>query len=231
MLKIVTRGVALILVGACLALSACGDSNAAPAVVRVGNNTITAATVKHWIEIENVTSHGGARVTQPQPKASLPVPPEYKDCIAYLTQTSATPLTSEEARVKCATQYKIFKETVLGILISYYWDTEEGAAKGVHVSQAEVKQYLKQLFRHPGELSRYQRLTHTTDADERLIISGKIMTAKLVALSSEHTHSQAERVRAITKHIEEEGAKWTPRTSCRPGYVVPQCKQFHGPKV
>jgi hypothetical protein len=198
----------------------------------VGDHTISAATVNHWIRIESVTSHGGGGVTSAQPKGTLPVPPEYTDCIAYLvshTQGGPKP-TPGQARVSCAAEYNIFKETILGILISYYWDAEEGAAKGLHIADAEVTQYLKQYYPHPGQFGHFLAISHETLADERLLVRRKLMGAKLTSLSERNTHSLPERVRAISRRISEEEAKWRPQTSCERGYVVRMCKQYRGPQ-
>jgi hypothetical protein len=232
MLKATKSWVVFTAIG-CLCASGCGGGKKEAAVVRVGSNSIAAATVDHWIRVESVTAHGGARA-ESQPKGALPVPPEYTDCVAYLVsqpQGGAPKPTPEEARVKCAAEYKQFKETILNVLISYYWDVEEAAAKGIHVTDAEVTHYIKGVYPHPGEFAKFLKATHETLADERLLVRGKLTKLKLVALSERNTHTQAERVRAITKAISEEAARWTPRTSCDPGYVVPQCKQHGGPQV
>jgi hypothetical protein len=228
--KAVTREMVVLVAVACLGVVGCGGAGKEDVVVRVGDNAISAATVDHWIEIESVTAHGGARVTHAQPKGALPVPPEYTECVAYLVghpQEGVKP-TREEARVKCATEYKNYKETILGVLIDYYWSTGEGAAKGVRVSDAEVARFIKRAYPHPGELATYLKVTHESLDDERLNVRGKLMGEKLVARASQNAHSQAERLRAITKYVKDEEAKWRPRTSCKPGYVVSRCKEFRG---
>jgi hypothetical protein len=233
MLKAVKWGTATLAAIACLAMAACGSGSKEDVVVRVGKNTISSATVDHWIQVESVTSHGGARAT-PQPKGVLPVPPKYTDCIAYLMahpQAGYSKPSPEEARVKCAVEYKLYKETILYILINYYWDVEEGAAKGVRVSDAEVTRYIKGVYPHPGEFGRFLRISHERLADERMLVKGKLMTKALVDFSARNAHSGTERLHAIAKHVEEETARWTPRTSCSVGYVVAQCKQFHGPQA
>lgn len=224
----------MLLLGAaiCFGLGACGggtkDENV---VVRVGENALTASDVEHWIRIEAVTSHGGGTVEPP--KGVLPVPPEYVDCIGYLVShpLGASKPTPSEARVKCATEYKALKEAILSILINDYWVAEEGAAKGVRVSEAEITHYLKQLYPHPGEFARHLKITHERLADDRLLVRGKLMVGKLLALNSRNSRSQAERASAFIKNLQEETARWKPRTSCKPGYVVPQCKEYRGPSA
>jgi hypothetical protein len=233
MLRAVRRVAPIIVLFACLGMGACGSSKQDTVVVRVGGNTITAGTVDHWIRVESVTSHGGVDVTKPLPKGVLPVPPEYADCIAYLiSQTQAGPKpTRDEARIKCSVEYKIFKETILGILINYYWDLGESVQKGVHISDAEITKELHEQFPHDGELQRYLKITHESLADDRLIVKSKLLRMKLVAHSAQGTHTAAERQQAIVKEVAEEAAKWTPRTSCKPGFVVSACKQYRGPQT
>jgi hypothetical protein len=234
MLKGVGTWLTILLVAAvCLGMTACGNTKKDAIVVRVGDNEITAATVDHWIRIESVTSTVGGRATQAPRKGVLPVPPDYSDCIAYLlSQVHVGPKpSSDELRVKCAVRYKLLKETILGILISYYWDAGEGAQKGLHVTDAEITHYLKQLYPNPGELGRHLKVTGESLADDRMLVRGKLLTAKLVARSAQNTDTEAERAHAITQHIAEETAKWTPRTSCKPGYVTHQCKQYRGPQT
>lgn len=232
MLRNVNRVMIVLVVSGCLSTSACGSTKGDAVVVRVGDHAITAATVNHWIKIESVTSRGGGHATKPLPKGVLPVPPEYVDCIAYLqSQAQGGRPTTEQARAKCAVEYNIFKETILGILINYYWDSGEGVQKGIDVSEAEITQYLKELYPHPGEFRTNLRITGETRADDRLLVKSKLLRMKLVARSEQNTHSEAERLHAVNGAIVQEAAKWTPRTSCDPGYVVSACKQYHGPQT
>jgi len=226
-------GIVLTAVLVCLGLSACGGGKKEAVVVRVGDNALTASTVEHWIEVESATSHGGGTATKPLPKGVMPVPPEYTDCIAYLESraTGGVKAIRNKARVECAVEYKQLKETILGILINDDWEGEEAAAKGVQVSDAEITHYLKLLYPHPGEFARHLKITHEKLADDRLLVRGKLLTGKLVALTTRNAHSEAEKISAVLARIREETAKWKPKTSCKPGYVVAQCKQYRGPQT
>ena len=218
----------VVAVAAITGLTACGGSKNEVAAVRVGDNTISISTVDHWIRVESATAHGGDSLTKQLPKGVLPVPPAYTDCIAYLMNA---PLggprpTRGQARVKCASEYKIYKETILAILIENYWDRAEGAARGVSVTDSEITHYLKQLYPRPGQFAGHLKVTGATLADERLLVGGKLLRAKLLARSAQDARTEAERVHAITRFVAEEAARWRSRTSCKPGYVVKGCKQF-----
>lgn len=219
---------AVLAAAACLCLGACGAAKKDAVVVTVGKSTITQATVDHWIRVEAVTSRG-PNPTRSAPKGSIPVPPGYADCIAYLrAQARSTPKPSSQAlEHACAVEYGQLKQQILELLITYYWISGEGARQGLAVTDAEVGQYLQREYPTHAQLQRFLEVTGETPAEQRMLAKRVLMSIKLQRHLAASTHTSLEQ--AIPKFATDLAANWAGRTSCRPGYVVPQCKQYRGP--
>jgi len=221
-----------------LGLSSCGAGRDAVAV-RVGDHSITQATVKHWTAVEAVLAYE-ASPSGPTPKGVVPDPPAYADCIAYLRRTDATQPSARagaapaELKRRCQQRYDQLKHHVLDILITSYWLDGEAAARGVTVNEREIRQAIRRQFPTPTGLHRFLALTGEKASDETLIVRRDLLAVKLQALQqSEVTKSGlalAQERKAFAKLGAEFTSRWTARTDCRPEYVVQECRQFKRPK-
>ena len=74
-----------------LALSACGGDNVpGNAVAKVDGNLIKTDTFNHWMKIAAISAQGPAQGDK-APVVKIPVPPDFKDCVAEKTKTSPKP--------------------------------------------------------------------------------------------------------------------------------------------
>ncbi len=217
----------VLIVSACLCLPACGSASDGAVAVEIGASSISRATVEHWVRIEAVTSHE-ANPTRPAPKGLIPTPPDYTDCVAYmLKEANGRPApTRAQLKRECATKYRLLEHQILELLITYYWISGEGARIGVSVTQAEIARYLAKQFPTNAELQRFRKITGQSAADQRMLATRVLLSIKLQKRLAERAHISIEQ--AIARFATELAARWAPRTSCRPGYVVPQCRQYRG---
>ena len=204
-------------------------------VVRMGADTITAPALERWIRLEAILTHE-YDPRHPLPAGIVPVPPAYTACISYLAAIAkrehVTPApTPAKLKAQCAEQHKHLQEHTLEILITDYWFAKEAAAKGLTVSTAEVQRTLKREFPTPAKLQAFLKITGAPASYERFLVLSGLFEGKL----HEYTwgaHGQTAELRdaAIEKLRNELLAKWPSQTSCRPGYVIWQCKQYTGPE-
>ena len=209
-------------------LSACGSSENDAAIV-VAGSPISKATIAHWIPIEAVVSVHTIPV-RPQPKGLIPDPPNFTACIAWLRTpveqlNPAAPKNPTPAQLKagCAERLEFVKKKVASFLMVYQWERQQAEAERLTVDSGEVEADLRRFVRtetpHPGEFKHYLTYAHMSEADamfiQRLTITGTKVLNAMLKRNDPHV------LDAFTK-------KWVSQTSCKPGYVIPGCKQYTG---
>jgi parvulin-like peptidyl-prolyl isomerase len=182
---------------ALIGLSACGGipSNA---VVQVNGNPITKATFAHWMAVAATSTSAGTGA-----KAVVPVPPDYKECIAHLQATTPTVKgqpapTQAQLKAQCEQQYKALQQEVLGFLISSSWVLGEAESLGVHVSDKEVHKRFEEIksqqFPRAAEFEKFLASSGQSVSDLLLrvklnLISQKVQQ-KIAKKNATITHAQ-----------------------------------------
>ncbi|MFZ1925714.1 MAG: hypothetical protein WAU42_06195 [Solirubrobacteraceae bacterium] len=119
----------------------------------------------------------------------------------------------------------------LGFLITSEWVLGEAAARGVSVSEAEVKQRYAQLvhesFPKAGSMQKYLAKSGQTEADLLARIKVEMLASKIGAKVSAGK-SAAQRSASLAAFENAFHAHWKNYTSCQPGYVMEDCKQYKG---
>jgi hypothetical protein len=100
-------------------------------------------------------------------------------------------------------------QATMSFLIGADWELGEAAARGIHISHAQVVRALRSLerqaFPHPGEFGRFLRSAGETVAD--------VEYRELIDLVSARLGPQAATL----------PSKWKPMTLCLPAYRVDDC--------
>jgi foldase protein PrsA len=170
-------------------LTACGSGGIpGNAVVSVNGTPITTATFNHWMTVAASSSAASAAASgQTAPKAVVPDPPTYKNCIAHLEATAPKPAkgqpkpTAATLKTQCEQQYTALKQQVLAYLISANWVIKEAEERGIKVSDAEVKKQFNQIKaqQFPQE-AQFQKFLASTG----YTVSDLLLRVKLNSLSS-----------------------------------------------
>ena len=147
-------------------LAGCGGGVPGNAVAEVDGEAIEKDTYEHWLNVA-VKASG--------PDAKVPVPPDYKDCIAAAKKTAAKPAegqpkqTDADYKKQCEQQYDQLREQVLGLLISFEWIEREAEEQGVKVTDAEVKKSFdeqkKQSFPKTEDYEKFLKDSGQTNED------------------------------------------------------------------
>ena len=123
-------------------------------------------------------------------------------------------------------------DRALGFLITSQWVLGEAAARGISVSEGEVKKRLTQLerqsFSKPGSLQKFLEKSGQSRADLLARIKVEMLQSPIAAKATAGTKSQAQREAALAGFQKNFHAHWKRLTSCRPAYVMEDCKQYHG---
>ncbi|HEY2142007.1 MAG TPA: hypothetical protein VGG98_08105 [Solirubrobacteraceae bacterium] len=208
-------------------------------MAQVGGSSITKAELDHWIPIEAILTHE-LRPRKSVPRGVVPDPPDYGACILYLKTVPQKAIergahsTAAQLRSQCQQRYQMLRQTVLNFLITTEWLIGEGTEQGLKATDAEIKHRFEQVkkaeFPRKGEFERQLVLTGETMSDQLFRAKVKVLSINLereILTKRGLTHQQ--RTQAYVKFFTEAfPTKWIARTSCRAGYVVPNCKQYKG---
>jgi hypothetical protein len=200
-------------------------------VVRIGSFSISSAAYAHWMLI------GAATVEMPRPGVPpvQPVaydPPGFEACVSRLRQSSAGVATSQ-LRTRCENTYAAIQRRILNFLITGYWLRGAAAEQHLEVSTGEVRAKFEEEKRtnysSAAAFRRLQEASRQTQPDLEFATQTQMLSTRLLERFEKrnpHESSEQATIRAFNRSIK---ATWVPRTSCSPGYVVPDCKQYRPP--
>jgi phosphatidylethanolamine-binding protein (PEBP) family uncharacterized protein len=122
---------------------------------------------------------------------------------------------------------------VLEFLISSQWVLGEAAARGVSVSEAQVRERLHQIsakrYPTPAALAKYLASVDESEADLRFRVKLELLEAAIAQqVTGGHTtgaHATAQ-LSAFQQSVKR---RWRPRTRCGPEYVMEDCSQYRPP--
>ena len=119
----------------------------------------------------------------------------------------------------------------LGFLITSEWVLGEATARHISVSEAEVKQRFAQLvhesFPKAGSLKKYLVKSGETEADLLARIKVELLASRIAAKVTAGK-STSQRSALLTAFENSFHSHWKSYTSCDPGYVMEDCKQYKG---
>jgi hypothetical protein len=119
----------------------------------------------------------------------------------------------------------------LGFLITSEWVIGEAAARKIAVSEAEVKRRFAQLvhqsFPKPGSMEAYLARSGETEADLLARIKVELLASHIAAHVTAGK-SASQRSALLTGFEHNFQTHWKALTSCSPGYVMEDCKQYKG---
>jgi|GEM_PF-1459371 hypothetical protein len=228
-----------VLLGATGAVGCGGASSASEPVVEIGRTVITMSTFDHWMHVAAIRDYQ-LRPLTPPPRWAIPDPPKYTVCVAHLEQTAHLPTapkpapTVSQLKRQCERQQEQLRQQVLGSLITGWWYIEEGRNRGIVATDSEIKRRFelswKNNFTSKSELDTYLANTGETIADQLFRAKIKVYSTRLeeqygVRAGGGSTAQQ----RAFGEFISALPRKWAPKTTCRAGYVIPDCRQYKGP--
>jgi len=219
-------------VGACLTLAlglaACGDSGV-KTVATVGKTKVSQTTLKHWMQVvfggDYLAALGG-----PAPVGLVADPVDYPKCISVARTMAPKSVSDAELHARCRGLNAAVREQALGYVLGVLWRIEEGAELGIRPSERELAERLKALIHNQyGTTAAFNKVladNSRTLADERFLLKRNILQVKLMARFKAKAARIGGGEKTLAKLILKNNAKWTAKTSCSPGYVAWECKQY-----
>lgn len=237
--------VVLACVGLAVGLVACGGSgdgggsgasdsgssegSGARVVVSFGGQRITQAEFEHWVGIEAVLTKELYPSTPPPP-GEIPDPPKYTKCVAYeLASVAPHKPPIAALRKACRQRDQQVRQHMLQLLISYLWMDAEARAHGINVTPTQLKQayqrYNREIFHGEAGAATYRHASGQTVADEMKLVKFDV---QLNALREKLLRELGQQ--RIGAFYHQYPRQLAAVTSCAPGYVIPECKQYKGPE-
>jgi foldase protein PrsA len=137
------------------------------AVATVDGTSIEKSDFDHWMTV--AAKSGG------QSGAAAPKPPSYADCIKQKRKTTPKPakgqpkVTDAQLKTQCKQEYNSLRDQVMQLLVSFEWIEGEAKAKGIKVSDKEVKasfdKQKKQAFPKAADFDKFLKDSGQTEGD------------------------------------------------------------------
>jgi hypothetical protein len=220
-----------------LLLGAAGCAGGSGGVVAVvGGKAISRASFDHWMAVAAVKDYQ-PMPQAPVPKGVLPDPPDYVACSAHLASIAphgvGVPVPSATAlKRQCAQQYRALREQVMGSLITAEWLIGEGEARGLKALPSEILKRTNRLrksdFANERTFQRYLTYSGETIADRMFRSKIKVFSEKIEHQLSTNLGSRAG-AQAVANFATRLVKRWPAKTSCRPHFIVPDCREYKGP--
>jgi hypothetical protein len=119
----------------------------------------------------------------------------------------------------------------LGFLITTQWVRAEAAARGIAVSEAEVKRRLTQIeqqsFPKAGALQKFLSRSGESEADLRARVKVELLESRIAAKVTAGK-SAAQRKALLTSFQQAFQQHWKRYTTCAAGYVMEDCAEYKG---
>jgi phosphatidylethanolamine-binding protein (PEBP) family uncharacterized protein len=179
------------------------------------------------------SSSTAAAVVPSSPAASTQAAVSSVDAVAYV---ASTPISKTSYAHWLAVETKLGGNSnaghrALGFLLTSEWVLGEAKARGLSISEAQVKQRYTQLVRQSfskaGSLQKYFSTSGETEADLLARIKVELLASK-VAAQVTAGKSAAQHSAILTAFENNFHSHWKAVTDCKPGYVMEDCKQYHG---
>ncbi len=204
-----------------------GLPEGAPIVTVAGAPSITKAELEHWVSVTDGFEASGAKVNgRSIPKPPVPQPPDYKACIAGIHRSFGG-----SAKAQCEREYVQLERKALSYLITTDWIRGEAARRHLSVSHSEVAAHLHSELKgkyRPGSSQFKSMISYTGESmgDLAQRTEGELLKDKIAQTLLAHKARTTEASLLLISFQESFQARWKPRTSCRPGYVIEDCSQF-----
>jgi foldase protein PrsA len=137
------------------------------AVATVDGTSISKSDFDHWMTV--AAKSGG------QSGAAAPKPPSFADCIKQKRKTTPAPakgqpkVTDAQLKTQCKQEYNSLRDQVMQLLVSFEWIEGEAKAKGIKVSDKEVKasfdKQKKQAFPKAADFDKFLKDSGQTEGD------------------------------------------------------------------
>jgi hypothetical protein len=222
-----------------LALGGCGGGGKESLIhIQGSSQGISKAMLNHWMRAMAGGDFRAANLYE-APQGLVSEPANYGECARAAKKVvprgagGKLLLSDGQIEQKCRELYRSIKAQALSFLLSVQWTMAEGREQGINVSEAllhkEFQRYSKDFFPNEGELQRYVSERHWVLSDVLYQLKRNIIVKALLPRFKAKVKRAGGGEAVYARLSQERYARRVARTSCKPGYVAPGCREYHGP--
>ncbi len=243
--------ISLTLSASLLILTGCGGSDSAAhgegsggggSVTRIQGTSasIDKAVLNHWMR----SMAGGdyrASIGVQGPRGLVSEPANYGECASaaktFVPRTPTGQLKLSDAQIaqKCRQLYQSIKAQALSFLISVQWTVAEGAEQGLKVTDADLRhefaRFWKERYPTKQEFEKYIAERQWVLSDVLYQLKRNILVGRILPKFKAKVNRAGGGEQLYVKFALERYKALIAKTSCRAGYVVPNCKEYSGPPI
>jgi hypothetical protein len=233
-----TSLLALALTAVLALLAGCGSSRPSLTHIEGSSATTSKATLDHWMR-----SWAGqdfrASVGTKGPEGLVSEPANYSECVEAAKKviprsfTGKLKLTDSQILEKCRQLHNSIKAQALSYVLSLQWTDGEGAEQGLTVSQkllnAEFARYRKSRYPTEAALKTYLTERHMVLSDVLAQLRSSILVTRILPKFEAKVKKAGGGEKTYVRLALERYRKLIAKTTCSQGYVVPGCREYHGP--
>jgi len=212
-------------------IAACGGGSSSQVVAKVGDTPITKAEINHWM-----STLAGGDYYEVSRKHLIPAglvsdPANYLGCVSNLEAAidkrgaSQAKPSASQLLSKCQQLNRAIKQQATAYLVEAQWIIGLAGEEGVKASDADIKTLFDRIKKE--EYSSERKFKQFL-ANNRRSLADELLVVKLDVLRDKLTKKAQEGGNQALIALTEDGQRWTAKTTCEPGYVVPHCKQYKG---
>jgi hypothetical protein len=219
-----------------LSVVGCGASDESLTHIKGTSAIITKPMLDHWMR-SLASGDFRQNLASIAPQGLVAEPANYPECVKAAktivpkTTDGLPQLSDGQLTQKCHELYNAVKTQALGFLITVEWTVAEAAEMGITVSSAAVRRgferYRHEAFHSDAEFHKYISERGWTPADMLYRYKLEMLVHKLLPRFEAKVKQAGGGEQIYAKLALERYRKRIGRTSCHPGYVVPQCREYH----
>lgn len=223
---------------AVLAFSACGASNS---VTRIQGSsaTITKPMLDHWMRAVVATDFR-VNIGTKAPRGLVSEPANPSECaqaakkIIPRTFTGTPKLGDAQIAKKCRELHEAVKTQAMAYLLSAQWTMLEAKELHIPLTEAELhkefQRYLMQNYKNSqAKFHQYLDERQLVPSDVLYQLKRNILVTRILPKFKARVQRAGGGEKTYAKLVTKRYHGLIAKTSCQPGYVMEDCKQYHKP--
>ncbi len=228
---------ALVVLLPLLLLAGCGASDSVTHI-EGSSATISKPMLDHWMRAVVATDFRVSTFKR-APIGLASEPANYPACTAAAKQfvprtpTGQLKLSDAEITRKCHQLYEAIRNQALSYLLSSEWTMQEAKELGVPLSDAELHQeflrYRKETYSTPAKFQAYMSERRLVLSDVLYQLRRNVLVSRILPKFQAKVKSAGGGTKVYAKLAIQRYQALIAKTSCKTGYVMEDCKEYHKP--
>lgn len=221
-----------------LLLSGCGGGGDSVTRIEGSSATISKPMLDHWMRAVVATDFR-VSVLRRAPLGLASEPADYPECVAAAktvvpkAPTGQLRLSDAEILHKCKQLYQAIRNQAMTYLLSAQWTMLEAKELGIPLSEAELHReflrYRKEAYSSPAKFQTYMKERRLLLSDVLYQLRRNVLVTRILPKFQAKVKRAGGGSTVYAKLVTERYHALIAKTSCKAGYVMESCKEYHAP--